>query len=149
MNNNKFREWLNAEERATDYHPFMRCGHTAQAMDQYGYPVCVIDYGITPDALVVDNSPDLSGRMMRCYCNSSPKPSNKNEAFFEYRGPGSRAAMERCKNCGYSYSYHIIGERPIIAHKNGHTENCRHCDSFEPIGSYEFDSYYCGHAGWD
>lgn len=64
----------------------MKCGHTANAVDQFGNPVCVICHGITREALeVADELPNLEGRTAKCdYCNNT-SPSNFDLPFFEYR----------------------------------------------------------------
>lgn len=83
---------------------------------------------------VADSRPDLAGRQARCGCKKTV-PSSFSLAFFEYMGPGSPKSTQHCK-CGYYESAH----RP--------NSNCR-CRKFVPHGPYEFDSFYCGHAGWD
>lgn len=63
----------------------MKCGHIAQSTLN-GNPVCVICYGLTPDAeIVAETEPDLTGRKATCaYCGKKVN-SNKNLPFFEYR----------------------------------------------------------------
>lgn len=80
----------------------MKCGHTAMGTlgGDPSKPVCPICIGFTPDAEIVVDAPDLTGREMRCSC-MKVRPSSRGEAFFEHRP------------------------------------------------DYEYDSYYCGHAGWD
>jgi hypothetical protein len=153
MNTKVFRDWLNDPDRATDYHPVMKCGHAANAVTQFGDPTCVICIGIDSGASIVASQPDLTGRMMRCYCTKPPISSNRNEAFFEYRGPGSRHATDMCKNCRYAYSGHLLASEGGVASHKDHT-NCvagrrDHCFNFEPRGAHEFDSYYCGCGGGD
>jgi len=149
MNDTHYRDWLNDSERATSYHPIMKCGHAANAVDTHGYPVCVICLGITEGAVIVDTQPDLTGRMARCYCDKPPIPSDRNEAFFEYRGPGSRHAIDMCKHCPRSYAGHLSKSEGGAHFHKEHNASCVHCDHFEPRGPHEFDLYYCGHAGWD
>jgi len=74
----------------------------------------------------------------RCACEL---PSASTLPFFEYRGPGSREAVEGCAHCGYFR----------VAHENagprgGKAQPCRH---FEPRGDRGYDCFYCGCAGWD
>jgi len=65
--------------------PLMKCGHSANGEDENGNPVCVICAGITPDAKIVADTPNLEGRTARCtYCGREA-PSSTNLAFFEYR----------------------------------------------------------------
>jgi len=65
--------------------PMMKCGHAANAEDENGNPVCVICAGITPDAYVVAEMPDLSGRRAKCvYCERKVQ-SSTDLPFFEYR----------------------------------------------------------------
>lgn len=63
----------------------MKCGHTANAKSADGTPCCAICVGLNPDAKVVAEAPDLSGRQAKCpYCNNI-KPSSTDLAFFEHR----------------------------------------------------------------
>lgn len=81
--------------------------------------------------------PDLTGRQARCSCMRPPRPSDINLPFFEYRGPGSASADDTC-HCGFARRAHTdqsLGKR--LDHE------------FEPRGDVGFDSYYCGHSGWD
>lgn len=85
-------------------------------------------------------APFLVGRTARCGYHSrcgTEVPSHQKLAFFEYRGEGSKDAVEKCRHCRYFE----------VAHKVGHHD--RICDSFEPNGAFEFDSFYCGCRGWD
>lgn len=79
--------------------------------------------------------PNLKGRLARCCAKTPPQPSDPDRlAFFEFRGEGSPWATERCK-CGY---YEVAHGKPHVK-----------CKGFEPAGPAEFDTYYCGHGGWD
>lgn len=123
--------------------PMMKCGHVASGTTGLGGdPVCLLDVGITPDALEVAGPPDLTGRMARCTCERDPVPSAPELAFFEYRGDGSPAALNHCATCAY-YEVAHEGKRNGVQHLQ------LVCDEFVAHGAYEFDSYYCGHAGWD
>jgi len=44
---------------------YMACGHSAQAIDGNGDPVCVVCFG-KPEARQVAEAPDLSTRKARC-----------------------------------------------------------------------------------
>jgi hypothetical protein len=61
----------------------MKCGHTAQATDEEGNPVCAICIGITPGARIPVEPPKLEGREAVCMCGNR-KPSSLSLAFFEY-----------------------------------------------------------------
>lgn len=81
-------------------------------------------------------------RMAKCGCGAlRPSIDFKNLAFFEYRGKGSTAATESCKNC----KYHQNAHRPEVMAKN----TALKCTNFEPHGAFEFDVFYCGCRGWD
>ncbi len=95
------------------------------------------DPTITADAL-----PDLTGRMAKCGCGHTVASTFDNSiAFFQFRGEGSRDALENCKNCWYSRRAH----EPEVMAKNLALK----CTNFEPHGPYEFDSFYCGCRGWE
>ena len=66
--------------------PLMKCGHSANATNQDGNPVCAICIGIDAGATVVDEAPpSLIGRVAQCpYCRNK-RPSSFDLAFFEYR----------------------------------------------------------------
>src|SRR5215467_7499998 len=119
----------------TDTKPMMACGHAANAVDmKTGQPVCAICVGLTADAQVTATAPDLTGRRARCTCGKSV-PSKLTLAFFEYRGVGSKSADESCV-CGFYR----------VAHEEGKVPECA---GFVARGDVGYDSYYCGHAGWD
>ena len=84
--------------------------------------------------------PDLAGRLARCGCLRTV-PSDTALAFFEFRGPGSVIGADSCKNCGYAKVAHTTE----VMERN----KALKCCDFKARGSFEFDSYYCGHAGWD
>ena len=119
----------------------MECGHTANASNSNGDPVCVICIGSDPGAVIVArNLPDLSNRQAKCMCDKIV-PSELGLAFFEYLGPDSPRSHEQCK-CGY-YE---------VAHKGQNTGSWvkNPIDHpFEEHGPYEYDNYFCGCAGWD
>jgi len=77
------------------YKPTMKCGHTANATDEVGNPMCVICMEKEEDV-----SPELKGRMARCgYCGKT-MPSNEaqNQAFFHYeRGRSTDSYYDGCK----------------------------------------------------
>lgn len=122
----------------------MACGHTAQGTDSNGNPVCVICVGLDAGATIPASTVvDLTGRFAKCtyrHVEEDKVPSSTSLAFFEYRGPGSPRSQEICKNC----KYHIKGHE-----RSGMNNNLRICSNFEPIGPYEFDTYYDGCRGWD
>jgi hypothetical protein len=104
-----------------------------------------------------DKRPDLSGRMAKCsysHANpsvrqrvgASPVPSSFDLAFFEYCGPGSREATEKCV-CGYLKIAHDNNggkcpNRPLSRQRPPSR-------TFTPQGPREFDRFYCGCFGWD
>jgi hypothetical protein len=115
----------------------LQCGHNGHAIHKNvhdglpaNHPSCVI---CTPDirACLPEQTINLEGRLAECMCGNK-EPSSTNLAFFEFRGVGSRSAVETCE-CGY-YE---------VAHPN------RYCEQFKPRGPYEFDTFYCGCRGWD
>jgi hypothetical protein len=123
----------------------MQCGHTANARDDIGRPVCVICVGINPGAVNISAlRPDLTGRKARCsyysYCGGE-EDSTYNLAFFEYRGEGSFEAENRCKNCKF---FHVAHTDTVRKSRNPSV-----CNNFEAIGSLEYDLYYDGCRGWD
>lgn len=120
---------------------YMACGHAGNANDESGNPVCVICIGINPGAdIVVNNSPDLTGRRAKCGYNhveDDTVESSFDLPFFEYLGVESPRAITICK-CGYFFEAHTDKARfPITDHE------------FESHGPWEFDRYYCGCRGWD
>jgi hypothetical protein len=122
----------------------MKCGHVANAVRRVAgrdIPVCAICDGFDRRSEQVDNSaPSLEGRQARCSCGAIT-PSSVRLAFFEYRGPGSPRSQEQCAHCGFNESVHKEDTNGFVAHAK--------CPGFTPKGAYEFDSYYCGCAGWD
>lgn len=124
-------------------HPMMQCGHAANATNGAGRPSCAICVGIHPGAeLVADAGPDLEGRQAKCFCGKTV-PSSLGLAFFEFRGEGSREAVEGCKNCYCFLSAHdpqrkyTESEPPLV------------CGHFDPRGPQEFDRFYCGCRGFN
>jgi hypothetical protein len=62
----------------------MKCGHTPNAKDVHGNPVCVICIGINPLAEEIDTSPpSLEGRIARCNTCGSQRESAYNLPFFQ------------------------------------------------------------------
>lgn len=95
------------------------------------------------------NDPELLiGREAKCICGRTvPSTEYERLAFFEFRGAGSQKATETCKHCHYTTVAHQ-DDAPVWP--NGKTAVQTHgCPGFEPIGPWEFDSYYCGCRGWD
>lgn len=71
----------------------MKCGHAGNATHN-GKLVCVICFGLTPDAeIVAGTAPDLTGRKAKCgYCGKLTD-SKTSLPFFEHR--------PNCKYDGY------------------------------------------------
>ena len=120
----------------------MKCGHSANATYK-DKPCCVI---CSPDlnAYLLDQAPKLTNRKAKCSCGCIVASSTE-LAFFEYRGTGSKYAIESCK-CGYTIPAHEhnksrVDPRSVI--------ELGKCKGFVAKGGHEYDSYYCGHAGWD
>jgi len=86
----------------------------------------------------------MAARQARCSCGKLV-PSDPGLAFFESRDEGTRAATESCKHCGYTTVAHLLV--PTRTQRNVVAEG--RCPGFEPKGAWEYDSYYCGHGGWD
>ena len=99
-----------------------------------------------PDFVVV-------GREARCGCGAV-RPSGRDLPFFEYRGEGSRAAIEGCAVCGYSECAHDPAHMETLVHKRDGSrrptvvEDGR-CTGFVPSGPWRYDGFYCGCRGWD
>lgn len=87
----------------------------------------------------------VAGRVARCGLCGAPEPSDREKlAFFEYCGPGSSNADDRCE-CGYAAIAHLD-----VVEINPHTgrRNEVRCGQFSPRGDGP-DRYYCGCRGWD
>lgn len=77
--------------------PLMRCGHTAQAVDKDGKPVCAICIGINLGAEVLaDKMPDLTGRIATCPSCKTSRPSDIALPFFEFGKNGSPTDSYYC-----------------------------------------------------
>lgn len=65
----------------------MKCGCRANAVDgRTGAPSCAIHAGLTPDAEIVADTPDLTGRFAHCsYGRHGRKPSSLALPFFIYQ----------------------------------------------------------------
>lgn len=121
--------------------PMMKCGHAANAM-RGDDPCCAICAGSRrPGAYEIDTAPpDLVRREARCSCGAIA-PSSRALAFFEYRGPGMPTPQCAVGDCHFVESVHqeIVpgtGRPGVMDH------------AFVPR-TYEYDAWYCGHAGWD
>lgn len=114
--------------------PLLSCGCAPDAvrrkLDGRQVPTCV--HGTET---LMEQQPDLTGRVARCAQCGSDKPSSPDLPFFRYRGPGSLSATKVCAKCGF----HEIAHRPGTP--------CD-CQDFQPHGAYETDAYYCGCMGW-
>ena len=126
----------------------MKCGHAANATNGHGNPSCAICCGMTPNADIVVDAPDLTGRLAKCSCGRTVPSDLKQCAFFEYCGPGSRVAAESCK-CGYAFVAHTVEgmARNVPSNRKTVIEQGK-CSGFVARGPLEFDSYYCGCRGW-
>lgn len=118
----------------------------------------------------------LFGREARCACGTvAPSSDHQRLAFFQFRGPGSRAATEHCLHCRYfevaheakrcdgcdgtgSTRWHKVCPRCKGRGELGPAARMRDpegtsalvaCPGFEPHGAFEYDTWYCGHAGFD
>jgi len=119
----------------------MKCGHSANAICN-GEPSCAICIGIHPGAGEIEVSEiNLVGRKAKCTCGRTEK-SKLTLPFFEFRGIGSREAVDICKHCRYASVAHTP---QVMDNNNIHLK----CKTFEAVGPWETDSFYCGHAGWD
>jgi hypothetical protein len=117
----------------------LSCGHAANATDGNGQPSCAICAGLHQSVPV--DAPNLTGRYARCGCGrTAPSTLDGSLAFFEFRGEGSRSALDICRNCSYAENAH----KPEVMKRN----NALDCHSFEPHGAFEFDNFYCGCRGW-
>ena len=105
------------------------------------HPSCAIHVGLHWGACKPALPPELAGREARCSCGKL-RPSSLNLAFFEYRGPDSPASKKHCAQCGYFEVAHVRAAE-------GEVRNDHVCLRFKPHGPYEYDSFYCGHGGWD
>lgn len=71
--------------------PMMACGHSANAVDGDGNPVCVICVGRKAGARDLAPTPDLTGRQARCGQNGRRKkckgsvPSSTSLPFFSHQ----------------------------------------------------------------
>lgn len=80
-------------------------------------------------------------REARCGCGKI-RPSSDDLPFYEYRGEGSKYAVDSCATCAYVAAVH----QPV----NPHTDRPGVIDHpFTPRGPHDYDSYYCGCRGWD
>ena len=79
---------------------------------------------------------ELNTRVARCQCGKV-RESNWDLPFFEYRGDGSRAAVDFCK-CGYAMTAHLLPSKPRNI-----------CHRAEKHGAWPHDIWYCGCNGLD
>lgn len=141
--------------------PLMACGCAATAFDiRTGAPICAVHFDSGGD-VIAPVQPKLAGRAARCAyfgktlndwrhasgfgCRRGEpclceQPSSTDLPFFEYRGPGSREALEGCAVCS-------------ILHQNKPCPEWRLKDvgehDFAPLGPSQYDRFYCGCWGWD
>lgn len=122
----------------------MACGCVAQGKDSHNQPVC-ISHIDSPKGHTVVSAPDLTGRQAKCSCNEV-RPSSISLAFFKFQGEGSPDALEICKHCKYHFKAHQHDTTRVDPRS---MMELGKCTGFEPHGPWDFDSYYCGHMGWD
>ncbi|KKN22342.1 hypothetical protein LCGC14_0916080 [marine sediment metagenome] len=110
--------------------PMMKCGHTAMAINGKKEPCCVICHG-DPRSEIIDDLPELTGRLAKCGCGNT-RESSIELAFFEYKGQDSLASKEMCKLCSYAltahwprWEYQILIVRDWFKHKNIKTDEIR------------------------
>lgn len=104
--------------------PLMKCGHTANAKDGEGNPVCAICAVLVPGWNEVDeNPPSLAGRLARCTYYGSHNPNH---------GHGPIYGGCECK--GYCHC---------------ETASAPELPFFRPEPEADFDRFYCGCKGWD
>lgn len=125
---------------------------------------------ICPCSELAEAPPDLAGRRARCaYYGGS---THKNECgkcgascscetdsdlklpFFEFKGPGSKHAAEKCANCTYTKPGHFGENAGRYKVREGLGKKIpTHCvnngKEFVAAGPAEFDEFYCGCHGWD
>lgn len=82
-------------------------------------------------------APKLRGRMARCVCGRTA-PSDTGLSDFEYRGPGSRWAVDVCI-CGYHRLAHHDDIRGGAV-----SPTLRNCPGFHARGEAPHDAYWCG-----
>jgi len=64
----------------------LKCGHAANAVDQYGYPCCAICYGIRRGSKEIETKKvDLTSRAAVCSACLTARRSSLSLPFFEYR----------------------------------------------------------------
>lgn len=85
----------------------------------------------------------LAGRQAKCSLCDKFRSSHPGLPFFEYRGEGSRAVVEKCGTC----SYNVVAHTPETMARSHMKRIEPH--EFVPYGSWEYDLYYCGCRGWD
>jgi len=127
----------------------MKCGHAANSRSG-DKPACAICVLTDEGALIVDDTPpDLSTRQARCSCGKIEPSHSTRLAFFEYRGEGSPAAINSCKNCGF----HEVAHDPVYTRERNVEPRTvverGLCKGFEAKGPWQYDSFYCGCGGWD
>lgn len=86
---------------------------------------------------------NLKERTAKCQCGAE-QVSDKDLAFFSFRGEGSKDATDSCGTCGYAEVAHTRAQElnePHLAHCRTH--------EFTPHGAWEYDVFYCGCRGWD
>jgi len=65
--------------------PLMKCGCRASGTNaKTNKPVCVVHAGLTPDAEIIVETPNLAGREAKCAYCSNKKPSSLSLPYFVY-----------------------------------------------------------------
>lgn len=62
----------------------MKCGHSGQAVDSKGNPVCTI-CGVPEAYIIAEDQPNLEGRIAKCWCCNNTESSSLRLASFEYK----------------------------------------------------------------
>lgn len=93
---------------------------------------------------------DLTGRVAKCACGKTA-PSSDSLDFFGYRGEGSDDAARTCGRCGYYDTAHMTHYAPgaTVPSPRFNVVERGLCVGFIARGAAPFDTFYCGHAGWD
>jgi hypothetical protein len=128
--------------------PLMKCGHTANAIDADGNPVCAICIGINPGATKIDTKkPSLDGRTARCSSCGRTTPSSYGLPFFEYQG-----YTPSCIRPNLLLQYtHLIRELQQTTFEPKRERLSEQMAAVRKlIRKYTpVDTYYCGCRGWE
>ena len=84
----------------------------------------------------------LEGRSAKCSRCDATRPSSEALGWFEYKGPGCKAADEVCTHCHYFKVAHEPGHDRVDARTVMEKGLCT--TGFEPHGPWALDSFWCG-----